>query len=80
MLLAESLRDYFTQFGEVQECTVMRDAATGRSRGFGFLTFRDPKTVNSVMVKEHFLDNKIVGSPPTVELVPNRLGRSLTRC
>jgi RNA-binding protein Musashi len=56
----ESLKDYFSQFGEVLECTVMRDAATGRSRGFGFLTFKDPKTVNIVMVKEHHLDGKIV--------------------
>lgn len=38
----------------------MRDGASGRSRGFGFLTFKDPKTVNIVMVKEHFLDGKIV--------------------
>lgn len=38
----------------------MRDGATGRSRGFGFLTFRDPKTVNTVMVKEHSLDGKLV--------------------
>jgi RNA-binding protein Musashi len=38
----------------------MRDSATGRSRGFGFLTFKDPKTVNTVMVKEHYLDGKIV--------------------
>ncbi|KAI1850626.1 hypothetical protein JX266_003908 [Neoarthrinium moseri] len=56
----QSLRDYFTQFGEVTECTVMRDGATGRSRGFGFLTFKDPKCVNIVMVKEHFLDGKII--------------------
>ncbi|PWY92956.1 RNA-binding domain-containing protein [Aspergillus heteromorphus CBS 117.55] len=56
----QSLKDYFSQFGEVQECTVMRDSATGRSRGFGFLTFRDPKTVNTVMVKEHYLDGKII--------------------
>ncbi|KAK2740257.1 hypothetical protein FQN55_008983 [Onygenales sp. PD_40] len=56
----QSLKDYFSQFGEVQECTVMRDGATGRSRGFGFLTFRDPKTVNTVMVKEHYLDGKII--------------------
>ncbi|RMZ91552.1 hypothetical protein DV736_g1199, partial [Chaetothyriales sp. CBS 134916] len=56
----QSLHDYFSQFGEVQECTVMRDGSTGRSRGFGFLTFKDPKTVNTVMAKEHFLDGKIV--------------------
>ena len=60
LTLLESLHDYFSQFGEVLECTVMRDNATGRSRGFGFLTFKDPKTVNTVMVKEHFLDGKIV--------------------
>lgn len=65
---AESLHDYFSQFGEVQECTVMRDGATGRSRGFGFLTFKDAKTVNTVMVKEHFLDGKIVS------LAPNKCG------
>ncbi|KAM0285678.1 hypothetical protein ACHAQH_001384 [Verticillium albo-atrum] len=56
----QSLRDYFSQFGEVVECTVMRDSTTGRSRGFGFLTFKDAKTVNIVMVKEHFLDGKII--------------------
>lgn len=42
------------------ECTVMRDGASGRSRGFGFLTFKDARTVNVVMVKEHYLDGKIV--------------------
>lgn len=56
----DSLRDYFSQFGEVSECTVMRDSASGRSRGFGFLTFKDPKCVNIVMVKEHYLDGKII--------------------
>jgi RNA-binding protein Musashi len=58
----DSLRNYFSQFGEVIECTVMRDGASGRSRGFGFLTFKDPKVVNTVMVKEHYLDGKIVSA------------------
>jgi RNA-binding protein Musashi len=38
----------------------MRDAA-GRSRCFAFLTFDDPASVNAVMVREHYLDGKIVG-------------------
>lgn len=44
----------------------MRDGATGRSRGFGFLTFKDPKNVNTVMVKEHYLDGKIVWPTPVL--------------
>ena len=49
----------------------MRDGASGRSRGFGFLTFKDPKTVNTVMVKEHHLDGKIV-RPSVLEIGPSR--------
>ncbi|KAG6890067.1 hypothetical protein C0992_003165 [Termitomyces sp. T32_za158] len=45
----ETLRDYFTQFGKVDACTIMRDAA-GRSRCFAFLTFEDPASVNAVMI------------------------------
>ena len=59
VMLPESLRKYFSQFGKVEACTIMRDSA-GRSRCFAFLTFEDPQSVNAVMVREHFLDGKIV--------------------
>ncbi|KIJ52614.1 hypothetical protein M422DRAFT_156705, partial [Sphaerobolus stellatus SS14] len=55
----ESLREYFSQFGKVDACTIMRDAS-GRSRGFAFLTFEEPAAVNAVMVREHYLDGKII--------------------
>ncbi|KAJ3124353.1 hypothetical protein HK098_001177 [Nowakowskiella sp. JEL0407] len=35
----ESLRSSFSQYGDVQECIVLKDRETGRSRGFGFVTF-----------------------------------------
>lgn len=54
------MRRYFEQFGKVTHCTIMRDPVTDRSRGFGFLTFADASAVNTVMVKEHHLDGKIV--------------------
>jgi RNA-binding protein Musashi len=57
--ISEGLRNYFSQFGKVEACTIMRDAG-GRSRCFAFLTFEDPASVNAVMVREHFLDGKIV--------------------
>ncbi len=38
----ESLRSAFESFGEVSEAKVISDRETGRSRGFGFVTFSDP--------------------------------------
>jgi RNA-binding protein Musashi len=38
----------------------MRDPNTGRSRGFAFLTFADPASVNNVMAREHFLHGKAI--------------------
>ncbi|KAJ7850520.1 hypothetical protein B0H14DRAFT_2355662 [Mycena olivaceomarginata] len=40
----ESLRTYFTQFGKVAACTIMRDAAS-RSRCFAFLMFGNPASM-----------------------------------
>lgn len=39
----------------------MRDGE-GKSRGFAFLTFEDPASVNAVMIREHFLDGKAVST------------------
>ncbi len=37
----DSLHQAFSQFGEVTEAKVIMDRETGRSRGFGFVTFED---------------------------------------
>jgi len=56
---ADGLRDYFSQFGEVTECMVMRDPATKRARGFGFITFADVASVDKVLEQPvHDLDGK----------------------
>lgn len=39
----EGLRRAFEQFGELVDATVLADRDTGRSRGFGFVTFGDPE-------------------------------------
>ena len=57
--IPEGLRSYFSEFGKVDACTIVRDA-DGKSRGFAFLTFEEPASVNAVMVREHFLDGKAV--------------------
>uniref|UniRef100_A0A8C7T775 Musashi RNA-binding protein 2b n=1 Tax=Oncorhynchus mykiss TaxID=8022 RepID=A0A8C7T775_ONCMY len=60
-LCADSLRDYFTKFGEIRECMVMRDPTTKRSRGFGFVTYIDAASVDNVLAQQHHeLDSKTI--------------------
>lgn len=40
----EELRRYFEQFGEILEAVIITDKNTGRSKGYGFVTFRDPES------------------------------------
>lgn len=35
----DSLRELFAQFGEITDCVVITDRESGRSKGFGFVTF-----------------------------------------
>ncbi|EEC80998.1 hypothetical protein OsI_23744 [Oryza sativa Indica Group] len=39
---SEGLRAHFEAYGEILEAVVITDRATGRSKGYGFVTFRDP--------------------------------------
>ena len=41
----DTLKDYFEQFGELTDWVVMRFPDTKRSRGFGFVTYKDPENM-----------------------------------
>jgi len=54
---------YFAQYGEVVDCVVMKNQQTGKSRGFGFVTFKDPTCVDLVLSSgPHILDGRQVGA------------------
>ncbi|XP_055602980.1 RNA-binding protein Musashi homolog 1-like isoform X2 [Uranotaenia lowii] len=56
---SEKLSEYFGMFGKVTDVLIMKDPITQRSRGFGFITFQEPCSVDKVLkVPIHTLDGK----------------------
>jgi RNA-binding protein Musashi len=54
----EKLRDHFQTYGEVAEIVIMKDRATGRARGFGFVVFADPAVADRVVTEKHTIDGR----------------------
>ncbi|TLP69857.1 RNA-binding protein, partial [Nesterenkonia sphaerica] len=44
-----SLERAFSSFGEILESKIINDRETGRSRGFGFVTFRDEQSMRDAI-------------------------------
>jgi heterogeneous nuclear ribonucleoprotein A1/A3 len=56
---AETLKAYFSQYGEVDDSVVMYDRQTMRSRGYGYVTLKDPEAVQRVLsTRPHIVDGK----------------------
>ncbi|KAJ7960870.1 heterogeneous nuclear ribonucleoprotein 1-like [Quillaja saponaria] len=62
----ERLKEYFGKYGEVIEAVIMRDRATGRARGFGFIVFADPALAERVIMDKHIIDGRTVEAKKAV--------------
>ncbi|XP_045501270.1 heterogeneous nuclear ribonucleoprotein 27C isoform X3 [Colias croceus] len=61
----ENLQRYFSRYGDVIDCVVMKNSESGRSRGFGFVTFAEPSLVNVVLQNgPHQLDGRTIDPKP----------------
>jgi len=58
----DTLKDFFQQFGEVEDADVRTDPATGRSKGFGFITFTEQGAVEACLEAraDHQVDGRWV--------------------
>lgn len=68
----EKLKEYFGKYGEIRESMVMRDPVTRRSRGFGFVTYTDPNSIDKVLASApHEIDTKVVDPKVAFPKKPN---------
>ncbi|XP_047315531.1 heterogeneous nuclear ribonucleoprotein A1 [Impatiens glandulifera] len=56
----DGLKDYMSKFGDIEDCIVMKDRSSGRSRGFGYVTFVTAEDAKNVLDGEHFLGNRML--------------------
>lgn len=47
----DKLRELFGAFGEVTEATIIKDKFSGRSKGFGFVTFANDEDANKAIAE-----------------------------
>ena len=57
---SESMREFFSQFGKVVDATVMLDRETGRSKGFGFVSFENVNVEPMLGFGNLQIDGKLV--------------------
>eukprot|EP00288_Rhodomonas_lens_P013259 CAMPEP_0177702440 /NCGR_PEP_ID=MMETSP0484_2-20121128/7136_1 /TAXON_ID=354590 /ORGANISM="Rhodomonas lens, Strain RHODO" /LENGTH=91 /DNA_ID=CAMNT_0019213721 /DNA_START=124 /DNA_END=395 /DNA_ORIENTATION=- len=53
----DGFREYFAQFGELMECELMFNRE-GRSRGFGFVLYKDDALNKQCLGMQHMLDGR----------------------
>lgn len=57
----KSLTDYFSQWGEVSSCQVLRDKETGMTKGYGFVTMAEANVCAQILSKSvHIVDNRTI--------------------
>lgn len=58
----KDIKSYFEKFGAIEKVTLKTDNFTGESRGFGFVVFEDPSSIEAVMAEQtHTLNGKKIG-------------------
>ena len=67
--LRDDIKSYFQTFGKVQSCSLLMDKVTGKSRGFAFVSIKDPKNIleKKILSRKHEINGKIVDVKPAVE-------------
>ena len=58
----EKFSEYFQNFGDIEDCVILKDKKTNKPRGFGFITFQDIRSVNLVLKlrEKHIIEKKWV--------------------
>ena len=52
----DGLRDFFSNYGTIEDLVIIMDRSTGRSKGFGFVTFDSSEAANNAVAEGNGVD------------------------
>lgn len=64
-ITSDSLKELFAKYGEITEAIVITDRATGRSKGFGFVTFATAEAAQAALEMDK---QQVEGRPIVVSM------------
>ncbi|KAH7294813.1 hypothetical protein KP509_27G020300 [Ceratopteris richardii] len=56
----DGLKQFMSKYGELSDVIVMKDRGTGRSRGFGYVTFASSESAEKALSSSHFLNGRML--------------------
>jgi len=76
----DSFRQHFEQWGEVVDCVIMRDRETKKSKGFGFITYKEVSMIDEAQrSRPHHLDGRDVDTKRSMPRDSGESQKSLTK-
>ncbi|MDA3837092.1 MAG: RNA-binding protein [Nanoarchaeota archaeon] len=66
----KDLEDMFSGYGDINDCVIIKDRETGRSKGFGFVTFDDDEAAEKAV--EGLNEKEVRGRKLTVNIAKER--------
>ena len=64
-ITSDSLKELFAKYGDITEAIVITDRATGRSKGFGFVTFATAEAAKAALEMDK---QQVEGRPIVVSM------------
>lgn len=76
-LKLDDLFSYFTQYGNVLSAYGLKNAATGKNKGFGFVEFNSVEEAQKVLnIKNHFIGEFRISCSPYINKREVKMSKS----
>jgi len=77
----DNLKELFSPYGEIEEVTVIKDKFSGRSKGFGFVTFKNAESAQSAIseLNEKEIEGRALKVNEAKPMDPDRPRREFNR-